>query len=414
MIRALLILMTGLIVSFFVFPVTLFILPMNLKMLLAIIGLFVLGMQIVRYRTYEVNKQLFGAAFFALLYSVVNLVAVEINDQFDFSYANYITTFFVWVFAAYTTVELMRWVHGRVTIRLLVSYLAAVAACQCLLAIAIDKIAIVDLLISSITSTDFYKDGNRLYGLGAALDPAGVRFAAILVMIAFVMVIDERVKSSRASLTWFMVAFILIAILGNMIARTTTVGLLLALGVIGLSTGLYRLSIEASNVRMYSIFGTVLLVGIPLAIYLYHTDEFFYEQMRYGFEGFFNYVETGEFRTHSTDILATMWQWPETTKGWIIGLGIYDNFIFGTDIGYCRLILYSGLVGFTAFSLLFVFNTYVFINKYPRYRYMFLVLLAMSFIIWYKVSTDLFQFWALLYVFVDEEEADYLPKLSLV
>lgn len=413
MLRYLSIATTALVVNMFLFPIQLYILPMNLKMLLAVIGLCILGMYVIRYRTYEANKQLFGAAFIALIYSVVNLIAVEINDMFDFSYANYITTFLVWIFSAYTSVCMIRWTHGKVTIRLVTAYLAAVCAAQCILAIMIDRIEIVSMLVDAVTFTAFYKEIGRLYGFGAALDPAGVRFAVTLVMIAFVISIDEGVKQSNKALTWFMIAFAIITILGNMISRTTLVGLALAIAVIILSTGVYRMVIVASNIKIYATFGLISLLTIPIAVYLYNTDEFFYSQLRYGFEGFFNWVETGTWRTGSTDVLATMWRWPETTKAWIIGTGEYDNFRFGTDIGYCRLILYSGLVGFSVFASLFVYNAIIFIGKYRRYRYMFVIFLAMSFIIWYKVSTDLMQIWALFYVFVDEEEADYLPKLSL-
>lgn len=198
-----------------------------------------------------------------------------------------------------------------------------------------------------------------------------------------------------------------------MIARTTTVGMAMGVGVIILSTGLYRFVITPQSVKIYSIVGIALLIFIPLGVVLYNTDPFFYGQMRFAFEGFFNWVETGTWRTGSTDLLATMWRWPETTKGWIIGTGLFGTFLYGTDIGYCRLILYSGIVGFSVFALFFVYHAYVFINTYRRYRYMFVLLLAMSFIIWYKVSTDLFFFYALLYVFRDEQEAGYSPKLTI-
>lgn len=57
-----------------------------------------------------------------------------------------------------------------------------------------------------------------------------------------------------------------------------------------------------------------------LSVYLYNNDPFFYKNIRFAFEAFFNWVETGELRTDSTDKLNTMmWVWPEDVKSWIIG-----------------------------------------------------------------------------------------------
>lgn len=412
--RALLIVLTCFAVSFHVFPLNFFILPtVNVKQMLAVAGLVILGMNIVRHRKYELDKSLLYIFLISSLYSVVNLIAVEINDEFDFSYASYVTTFFVWTFSAYTVIEIIRAVHGKVPIRLLASYLATVGAAQSILAVLIDKVVFIETFIGRLTYTEFYQETGRLYGLGAALDPAGVRFSAILIFVAFVIAVDERIKQSTKSVGALLFCFGVTTMFGSMISRTTTVGAGLGLLVLVLSTGLYRLTIESQSRKLLSTLGTALIVLVPTAIILYNTDEFFYTQFRFAFEGFFNYVEQGEFRTHSTDILATMWRWPETTQGWIIGTGIFGEFSYGTDIGYCRFVLYSGLIGFSVFASLFVYCAYTFANRYPHYRYLFLMWLALSFIVWSKVSTDIYQFWAFFFVFIDYEELGTRPILSI-
>lgn len=416
MTRVLAIIFTGFIVSFYWYTVSLRIAPaLNLKMALALVGLVILALQIINKRSYTVPKSIFGATIIAAAYSAINLIAVELNDTFDFSYANYITTFFVWIFAGYTVMECIRWVHGKTTINLLTGYSTAVAAFQCILAILIDKFEAIKSLITSIfyiPGQEFFDEIGRLYGLGAALDPAGTRFAVILVMIAFVTVIDEKIKYSSKAILLYLLGFFIIASLGNMISRTTSVGVGFALGVWLLSTGLYRLVISSTSLSLMKVLLPILFIGVGTLTYLYNTDEYTRELLRYGFEGFFNWVEKGEWSTESTNILMEMWKWPEDTKGWIIGTGQFGSWLYGTDIGYCRLILYSGLLGISAFSLLFVYSAYVFITKYRRYRYMFVIFLAFTFIIWAKVSTDLFFIYGLLYVFDDEDEIGYAPKLS--
>ena len=77
---------------------------------------------------------------------------------------------------------------------------------------------------------------------------------------------------------------------------------------------------------------------------LYNSSPAFHEDLRFGFEGFFNWIETGSFTTVSTTELQTMWIWPTTPQGWIIGEGRVGVFETGSDIGYCNYILYCGLI----------------------------------------------------------------------
>lgn len=416
MFRILAILFTGMMVNFYWFTVSFQFAPsLNLKKLLAIVGLVIAGIQIINRRSYDVPKSLFGAVIIATAYSIVNLIAVELNDTFDFSYANYVSTFFVWLFAAYTVMETIRWTHGKTTINLLTGYSTAVAAFQCIISIIMDKYIVVKDLVNSvffILDHEFFEEVNRLYGIGAALDPAGTRFSIILVMIAFVTILDERIKNSTKSILWYLLGFFIISTIGNIMSRTTTVGMSLAFMVWIADTGLYKAQISGKSLTFFRVLAPVLIIGGSIVTFLYHTDEYTYSLLRYGFEGFFNWIEKGEWTTASTEVLETMWQWPKTTKGWIIGTGYFDNWTYSTDIGYCRLILYSGVIGFSIFAMLFVYNAYVFITKYRRYRYMFLIFLGMSFIIWYKVSTDLFMIYGLLYAFDDVDEMGYAPKMS--
>ncbi len=412
--RYILIFLTALVVNFFYFPASSPYLPSNTKNLLALMGGILLAYDLIRYRSYDLNKYLFGALGIAALYSVVNLVAVEINDEFDFSYANYVTTALIWLSSAYAATWAIRYTHGRVTIKLLTFYLAPICVAQGIIAITIDNIPwFKDLVDSIFDGAVIMETFDRLYGIGCALDTGGIRLAVAQVLIAFVLCVDDEVRRSSRALYWLMICLIVIAVTGNMIARTTTVGTVIALVTIILSTQIYTLRITGKNIKMYTSLGVVLLIAIPTIIYLYNTDLFFHQQLRFAFEAFFNYAEGGELRTGSTDVLQTMWKWPETLKGWIIGTGIFGIFEYGTDIGYCRFILYSGLIGFSVFAFFFLYHGYVFISRYRRYRYLFVALLVLHFAVWAKVSTDTFFIWALFYTFVDEDEADYLPKLSL-
>ena len=249
----------------------------------------------------------------------------------------------------------------------------------------------------------------RLYSFGVGLDPAGVRFAVILIMIAGVLTLSKVVKRSVGLMVFYFLCFAIISVLGNIISRTTTVGMGLGLLVFALSTGLYKFVIKVGKIKIIRVFGVMLAIGIPTVIYYYNVNPSFQKQIEYGFEGFFNLFESGEFQTSSTDELSTMWVWPHDTQTWLIGSGRFGsrdlgNYYYFSDIGYCRFVSYSGLIGITVFGLYFIYNAVYFSIRYPRYRYIFLLMIVVTFVIWAKVATDIFQLYALFYAFTDEEE----------
>src|SRR5690606_33378832 len=237
---------------------------------------------------------------------------------------------------------------------------------------------------------EFFDEVERLYGIGAALDPAGVRFTIVLLMITAVLNNDEKVRNNAWSISLLLISFFFIAIIGNAISRTTILGLGASLGYLLFGSSVFRKAIKQYSGKLSLWFGLFLAVAIGISIYLYNTNIEFYDQMRFAFEGFFTYVEKGAWSTDSTDKLnREMWVCLEDQMTWLIGSGLFDNFVYGTDIGYCRFILYSGLIGFSVFALLFVVNALVFMKRHPEYWMFFLILLVLTFIIWFKVATDI-------------------------
>lgn len=405
------VLLTGLMMSFYFHPVFFTAYPFyNTKVMLAVFGGMMLVFNTIRTKDYTLSKGLLNALMIAGLFSLVCFVSVIINGTNDYSYASYPMSAIVWIMGAYGAICFIRWTHKRVTIELVVRYLAGGAAFHCILSQVMDRNDSVKDFINSIffVSPDM-EEMQRLYSFGVGLDPSGVRFTVILIMIAGVLTISKEVKKSIRLIIFYILCFVIISILGNIISRTTTVGMGLGLFVFAISTGLYKFAFKVGKLKIIRVLGIVLALGIPGTIYYYKTNSSFREQVEYGFEGFFSLAESGEFQTGSTDVLATMWIWPEDTQTWIIGSGkigsrAADNYDYFTDIGYCRFVFYSGLIGLTLFSIYFIYNGIYFSRYYPRYKYIFLLMIAVTFIIWTKVATDIFQLYALFYVFTDEEE----------
>jgi len=415
-------LMIGLVVSLFYFSFGLTFLPssINTKMLLAVTGLPVAVYHAIQRGSMKIDPALLGAIGFVVLFSLVCFIAVDYNHTADMSYATYFVSFTVWLFSAYTVCSLVRTVHGVIDLKILTCYLAAVCFAQCLFALLIDSIPLFEMFVNRYIDQgqDFLLEVNRLYGIGASLDNAGVRFSLVLIMMAGVLTKEKTLLASRRMIIILLTGFFGIVIVGNMISRTTSIGAGLALVLFTWNTGIVRMVIKPDFFKFHVIFWLMLIVALVLTTYFYQNNRIFHEQIRFAFEGFFNWIEIGEWRTDSTDKLSeNMWIWPADMKTWFIGTGLFDNWIYGTDIGYCRFILYCGLTGFSLFALFFIYNAAVFAVKYKRYQGMFFLFFIMAFVIWLKVSTDIFIIYALLYcmdMFNSDQPLNYQDENRLL
>ena len=356
------VLLTGLMMSFYFHPTELRALPgYNTKIMLAVFGVAMLIYNIIRTKDYSLSKGLLYSFMIAGAFSFVNYISLIINESDDYSYANYPISALTWIMGAYGAISFIRWTHSKVTVELVVRYLAGGAAFHCILSQLIDRDDSIRNFVTSIFYiADSMEEMQRLYSFGVGLDPSGVRFAVILVLIAGVLTLSKVVKKSTGLMIFYFLCFAIISVFGNIIARTTTVGMGLGLFVFAASTGLYKFVIKVSRIKIMRVFGLMLAIGIPIVIYYYNVNSSFHNQIEYGFEGFFSLFESGEFQTSSTDELSTMWVWPHDTQTWLIGSGLFlsqsSDFTYFSDIGYCRFIFYSGLIGFTVFGLYFVYN----------------------------------------------------------
>ena len=382
----------------------------NTKMILAALGLVWFLFDSWRQgRGLPFTPLMTGGAIFAGVYSILNLISVEINATNDYSYANYLTTFFVWIFSIYPAMAMLRIEYGQVTFTRVVYYLAGITVFQCISALLIDNIPEVErwvnLIVLDATQNSSSQVGmERLACFSTTLDSGGVRFALVLVLIAGCLGSDMELRQRSKNIIYLLLSFFIILGIGSMVSRTTFTGAAIGILIYIVQSFLEPGKGEASPTKIIPIFTSIAALIIGVGVYLYSTDPYYYELIRFAFEGFFNLVEKGEFTTSSTEVLSSMWQWPKDTQSWIIGTGLYGHFLFGTDIGYCRLILYSGLTGFVTFALSFVFYAYMLGTRYRPYRWMFIALCAMSFIIWVKVSTDILMIYAFMFWLRPEDD----------
>lgn len=415
------------ITSLYFFPIEFTFLPgVNTKMMLAALGLVMLGLRMSRRGDATIDKDFSTLSLWALGVSLAGFAAVVYNNTYDYTYATYVISMWVWCGGAYTVVSLIRALHGKASVVLVGNYLVAVCVMQCVLAMIISSNPSFEQLVNryvaglGFVDLETLNEAKRLYGIGASLDVAGTRFAAVLALIAYMMTHIDLEKNKWG--LWLYVASIfIIGAIGNMISRTTTIGVVVCLAYLVYEV-LFRMRDEASRKKLISIFigGTVL--GLGISVFLYQTDAEVRENFRFAFEGFFSLAETGKWNVHSNEILKDMFVLPDSFKTWVIGDGYMENpyhldpyyigpkwggYYMATDVGYLRFIFYFGVIGLGIFCGYFIKLGQILMNRFKREHLIFFILVSLNFVFWLKVSTDIFVFYALFLMIGEQENDDY-------
>jgi len=407
--------------SFYFFPFYFTFLPtVNTKMMMSFCGLVTFLMKLGMSRKGKMEKDFMVLSLWALVVSFVSFVSITVNNTPDSSYLYYIVSMWVWLGGAYFVVSLIKRIHGKVSVELVCFYLITVCVLQCILAEAIELIPAVKTFVDSFLAGEGFmgKNEGRLYGLGCALDVAGSRFAVVSVMIAYLLPRVANRENHSAYICSLLVAFLIIALIGNIIGRTTLIGLLF--GIVYLVYAIAKVvEGKAKRILIVWMLGCT-AIALTVAVVLYNTDAAWREQLRFGFEGFFSLVEEGHWEYHSNEQLAAQIVWPDNLHTWLIGDGYmastdidpyytgitWHGFYKGTDAGYCRFIFYFGLVGMAAFSLFMIKAGAICMRRFKPYMLMFAIMLVINFIVWVKVSTDLFVVFApFLALSAEDEEA---------
>lgn len=416
--------LTVIVSSMYLFPFEFLSLPgMNTKMLLSGLGLIILTIQLAKKRDALIDNNMFTLSVIAILVSLTALFSVTLNNTAETTYVTYIVSMWVWVSGAYTVITFIRKVHGYVSVGLVCNYLIVVCVMQCALALMIDAWpALKEVVNNSIgrfggMGTALRMDErDRLYGIGAALDIAGSRFSAVLFMIMYLCVKYQK-ELSKTQLLLYIFSFLFIALVGNMISRTATVGLLLSIVyfIYTSRSQVYSFMYNESRLWKYTI--CVLAIFLVAVAVIYNRDTQMRADIRFAFEGFFSLAEEGHWDVGSNNILSNMYVFPETLKTWLIGDGYFENptsdptyigyrwkgFYMGTDVGYLRFIFFFGVIGLGLFITFMCKVCTICMSKFTEQKFLFAMLLTINFIVWLKVSTDTFLIFAL-FLCVGEEE----------
>ena len=372
------------------------------KRMMAVVGAIAFMVRTYREKNLRVSMIVFISALIAIIFSSWCFYSMMANNSGDSTYVTYfIRSFMTWLCGAFGVVAILRWYHGYCNLKLITDYLMFVCVMQCILSQMIDHIPAFQAFVDTyIEQTQWYLHFiDRLYGIGASLDTAGVRFSCVMLLMAHQVATNKWVTDKGWRLMLYLLSFVVIIVLGNMIARTTIVGAVLAVAYMLMSMGLSKHgNLTYRQMRFYGVLIGIVVLAVVACSILYNSSPEFRHSMRFAFEGFFNWVETGEFRTDSTDKLnSVMWIWPDNARDWVIGTGIFGNWYYSTDIGYCRFVLYCGLIGLGIFSFYFIYNGLILNKRFKNFWLASLLIVSLTFIIWIKVATDIFLLDALLF-----------------
>ena len=407
------ILIAAILTSFFYFPFEFTFLPgINVKMMLAVAGLVFAAFNLLRKRTLSVPLEFVLLVAIACAVSLASLLSITINQTPDNTYASYVISFMVWLSGAYAVCNIIEMVHGRIDPMLVLDYLTAVCLFQCIISLVIDSSPALARWVNATMEfgQEVPIETKRLYGMGAQLDVAGARFSAVLAALGFYLAeLGQPLPLVRRWL--YILSFIAISVIGNMIARTTVVGLGIGLAIVVLAI-LFRPSLPGKNNKTGQVLSWIsfLLIGIAVCVVLYNANASARRLFRFAFEGFFSLAEKGRWEVGSNETLKTMVVFPETLHTWIIGDGYFENsrndpnylgdatrlgFYMGTDVGYLRFIFYFGLVGLIPMMGVIIGSAIVCMRHFRKEAWLFVLALLVGLVVWLKVSTDIFCFFAL-------------------
>lgn len=391
-------------------------------MIMAGVGLVILGIRLAKRNVPHIDKDVFFISIMALLVSLSSFSTMAYNGTNDGSFLTFFMSEWVWLGGAYCLINWLNVVYGHLSVKLVCQCLIAVCVCQCILALTMDMYSPLKQFVDGFLGGEeafMGNAGNRMYGIGAALDVAGFRFSACMVMIA---VLSCKCEAKGVQYLYWL-AFFVILVIGSMIGRSTIVGASIAFTYVIFYTLLHRNALSKSKLlNMWQAIFVIGLLGTMLGIYEYGTNAVLREHFRFGFEGFFSLVERGYWQTNSTDIMVNnMIVFPETLRTWIIGDGycanplddpyyigpLYHGFYMATDIGYLRFLFYFGVIGLVFLVGFIILVSVSCMKRFPSYKVLFLLLLIVNLIEWFKVSTDIFLVFAPFLCLSSDEEFGY-------
>jgi hypothetical protein len=270
-----------------------------------------------------------------------------INGEVDDFYVSYVKSRLAWFFSAYLIILLIFKVHKKPTLNTVLLYIVGAIALQSLFAFLMYiSEPIENFLFSLQMQVDYTKEimdeagSQRLMGYGIGFFGAGAISGIGLVILSYLFM---RLRLNTKEFLLLAGVYVFIFYIGLFMARTTVIGMAVGFGVIAV---LYIWDNRSERKQAK----TFIISSIFLMIAGYIFAMFYFSSFSdWAFELFTNFFEHGKLETKSSNGLAEMFKIPEEVSVLIIGTG--SSAFTGSDVGYTRLLFYTGIFGVLAFFL---------------------------------------------------------------
>ena len=382
----------------YIYQISYVFLPFNVPFVMGLIGL---PLYLYKYTSLpgKDRKYVREILLSLLPVAIVALLSIVVNHSTDFYFVKWAIINALYFFGGYLLVLLLRDSFNGFSFGRLVELLVLCAVVQLALSLVMYySPAVKDVLLSFIHESEIAKDAmaraeSRLIGFGTHFFTSGTVHAFILIMIPFYFT-QQQVSYLKSVL--MILSFVFVAAVGTMMARTTLVGVLLAIVIVLLMR-------KGKTALIFGLVSSSVILYILSTHYLELIGNDMEVLINFGFEGFRNYQETGSFSTSSFDAMLSLYKFPTTWETWLLGDAQYEagrGYYMNTDIGYCRLIFYFGIIGLITYMY---FEYYILKKIFPPEKYgnvIWSVLLCFVLVVNGKGTFDIFPYVCLFSFFI--------------
>jgi hypothetical protein len=352
----------------------------------------------------------FGKIIAALsIVCAASIISILVNQTADLEFVKYSISMLLIVSAAYFVCTVFtNAFHAQAREVLLYTFIGCVAL-QCVLAVLMfANESIKDLLLNVVNASEVEADqisstGEfRLVGFGSSFFGAGITNGVALMLICFCL--RHHVHSGKRAVM-LGVIYLVTALVGILMSRTTVLGISLSLMYLLIARILDR---KTPKKEYYRRFLLTLIISLVFGLLLFFVvvDYSTIEPMiNWAFEPIVNYFNGDGLKSDSTDQLMDMYSGSNLTElPWLIGDALFKDpfepelYYMHVDVGYLRLIYYFGIPGLVAFL---IFQIRTIFSALPFFRgdivFVFLAV-ADLLLLNFKGFTDLFVFFVLFFM----------------
>ncbi len=352
-----------LVLFFYLFPISFVFIPMGLttRMIITVCGLLMLIIHIVRTKKIDFNQDIIRLFYYFIGFIAISFLSMSLNSSTDIQFVFYPVSLLLILISSYAVVKLFKF-DSRIII---ITFVYAIVA-QNILSLLMFVMPELSQFLNdyqNISELDLLKldelSEMRLLGFGSSYFGSGIINCVGLLFIAY-LYLEEKITSRKLM---YVLLFLVTAFIGILKARTTFLGVILALLYISTRDGLKSIKF------LIQFLFISLFIGFLVFSILEKFVPNFDVLMSFGFEMFENYFRYGSLESNSTDELTEMYTLPNDVNTWIIGDGHWNSLTKGdftyyknTDVGYLRMIYYFGLIG-TFYYFLFHLNFFKIISS---------------------------------------------------